>query len=370
MAREIIALLWFILSVSKVKNSILFVLIVFFTVLEVYSQTSSEFTFNKEYVTVKKEVKTSGNFHIYRGEVPKDELSNVNQVLGKLIDEKTALRFTPLTPFGWGQKYTLVYGDTIEYFALDIPEEYKYLSVTSIYPSAKTLPSNLLKWYIQFSHPINETHIYDHIRFINAIGDTLPRAALSLENALISDHGKLLTIWIEPGRQKRDLIPNRQLGSVFKNKNTYKLVVLKKLKDTNGISMKGNFTHSFQVTIADRIKPDVNSWKIQSPKVNSKSRLLILCHESLDYGSIQNSVTVINAKEEKIDGNWQYTDHESILSFTPSNPWEKGNYKILFDAHIEDLAGNNLDRLFDSEITDTKNTLHLSKAHKLKFSIK
>lgn len=369
MAREIIASVRFILLVSKVKNPILFVLIIFFTVLEIYSQISPEFTFNKEYIAVKKDVKTSGNLYIYRGEISKDELSNVNPVLGKLIEEKTSLRFTPLIPFGWNQKYTLVYGDTVEYFSLDIPEEYKYLSVTSIYPSAKTLPSNLLKWYIHFSHPINETHIYDYIRFVNATGDTLPRAALSLENALISDHGKLLTVWIEPGRQKRDLIPNRQLGPVFKNENAYKLVVLKKLKDKNGISMQDNFTHSFQITNDDRVKLDVNLWKIQSPKVNSKSHVLISCHESLDYGSTQNSVMVVNVKGEKIDGNWQLINHESTLSFTPLYPWKKGSYNVLFDNHIEDLAGNNLDRLFDSEITDTISH-RLPKTHKIKFSIK
>ncbi|EZH75581.1 hypothetical protein ATO12_02000 [Aquimarina atlantica] len=360
MAREITAPVRFVL----------FVVIVFFTVLEIYSQTSPEFTFNKEYITVKKDVKTSGNFYVYRGEIPKDEFSSINPVLGKLIEEKTSIRFTPLIPFGWNQKYTVVYGDTIEYFVLDIPEEYEYLSVTSIYPSAKTLPSNLLKWYIQFSHPINETHIYDHIRFINAVGDTLPRAALSLENALISNHGKLLTVWVEPGRQKRDLIPNKQLGPVFKNENSYKLVVLKKLKDINGISMHDNFIHSFQITNADRIKPDINSWKIQAPKVNSKSRLLISCHEPLDYGSTQNSITVINTKGEKINGNWQFTDHESTMFFTPLHPWKKGNYNILLQPHIEDLAGNNLDRLFDSEITDTISSHILPKVHKIKFSIK
>ncbi|WP_152538526.1 Ig-like domain-containing protein [Aquimarina macrocephali] len=358
-----------VLFISNVKNFILFVIIVFFSILEMYAQKSPEFTFNKEFITIKKDAKTSGNLYVYRGEIPKEELSNVNPILGKLIQEKTVLRFIPLIPFGWNQKYTLVYRDAIEYFELDTPEEYKHLSVKSIYPSAKILPSNLLKWYIQFSHPISETYVYDHIRFINATGDTISNATLSLENALISDNGKLLTVWIEPGRQKRDLIPNTLLGPVFENGKTYKLVVLKKLKDANGISMQQDFIHSFRVTIADRVKPDIKSWKIQFPKVNSKSRLLISCYESLDYGSTLNSVTIINAKEEKIDGNWQYTDHESTLSFTPLHPWKKGNYKILFDTHIEDLAGNNLDRLFDSEIglSDMK---QLPIEYKLEFNVK
>jgi hypothetical protein len=133
--------------------------------------------------------------------------------------------------------------------------------------------------------------------------------------------------------------------------------------------MQQDFIHSFQVTTADRVKPDINSWKIQFPKVNSRSSLMISCYESLDYGSTLNSVTIITAKGEKIDGNWQFTDHESTLFFTPLHPWEKGNYKILFDTSLEDLAGNNLDRLFDSEI-DLSDMKQLPAEYKLEFNVK
>ena len=353
------------------KNPVIFIVIALFMILEMFSQTSPEFTFNKEYITLKKTSNSSGNLRVFRGKILSEEFSNTSPILGKVIEEDTTLRFIPLIPFGWNQKYTLVYQGNITYFTLDIPEGYEHLSVKSIYPSAKTLPSNILKWYIYFSHPINETYVYEHVRFINATGDTLPRTTLSLENALISDNGKLLTVWIEPGRQKRNLIPNTQLGPVFKNKNTYKLVVLKTLKDIRGVPMSQDFTHSFLISSADRIKPNVDAWKIQVPKANSITNLIILCHESLDYGSLINNITVIDTiNGKKIDGNWQFNNQESTLVFTPISKWNIGNYKVVFDRRIEDVAGNNLERLFDSEIRNTLSKQHFLQEYKIDFALK
>ncbi len=332
------------------------------------AQSSLEFTFTKNQILIKNDKLQKGRILVFKGEISEDKLNSSTPILGKTLKTDNGILFIPVVPFGWSQKYTLVYNHIIEYFKLTIPDSYESLSVTEIYPSAPILPSNLLKLYIRFSRPINTTFVYDHIRFINVVGDTLPRTILPLENPLISDDRTLLTLWIEPGRQKRGLGPNKQLGPVF-NKETYRLIVTKDIKDNNGVSMQEDFIHSFSIGNTDRIKPTIDDWKIDIPEINSISKLLIECSESIDYGSIQDNIHIIDNSMQEIKGTWQLLEEETILSFQPREPWKKGNYQILCNPEIEDLAGNNLSRLFDKEIKNSSNEESINQKYSLRFTI-
>jgi len=193
---------------------------------------------------------------------------------------------------------------------------------------------------------------------------------LRLENVLISNNATLLTLWIEPGRQKRDLIPNKQLGPVFTNQESYSLVVSKKIKDQKGVSMQKDLIHSFQITDADRVKPTINTWKIDFIEVNSRSNLVIRCNESIDYGSSLGNIVVLDSNDNEVMGDWVLLDQETVLSFNPNQSWKKDTYQIYFDAGIEDLAGNNLDRLFDRQLDTSSSKEPPVKRHQLEFSVK
>ncbi len=316
------------------------------------AQTSPEFSVNRNYLSIKRDFDESADLRVFKGQITEAEVSSATILLGKVVKEKTSIRFIPLVPFGWNQEYTVAYNNIMDHFVINFPDSYEYLKIEAVYPSGRWVPTNILKWYIKFSRPINETNLYDHIQFTRSPGDTITKAILPLENALVNDHGTLLTLWIEPGRQKRDLIPNKQLGPVFENGKFYGLAILKDLKDNNGVPMQQDFTHIFQTVPPDRKKLDLNSWEVLPPE-NDRDDLVILFHESMDYGSTMNGLTIINAEKKEITGDWQLIDNESISLFTPKNPWSKGNYKVLLDATIEDLAGNNLNKLFDSKVNDT-----------------
>ncbi len=323
-----------------------------YSIPEVFSQTPLEFTFDKDFISLQRKSNTSKDIKVYRGGLSEDKLSNAIPVLGKIIENETTLRFIPIVSFGWDQEYTVVYNNVVDYFKINLPDRYEHLSVEAVYPSASKLPSNLLKWYLEFSKPINQTRIYEHILFTNAHGDTLDKAILSLENALVTDNGRLLTVWIDPGRQKRDLMPNKQLGPVFEEGSKYSLIVQKKLKDREGVLMLNDFSHQFEIIKADRLQPNINVWEIEIPHPNTLSDLIIHCKESMDYGSVLGSVAIQNTRKQKIKGSWQLKDHESILIFTPTHPWDKGKCQLVINTQLEDLAGNNLNRLFDSDIND------------------
>ncbi len=45
---------------------------------------------------------------------------------------------------------------------------------------------------------------------------------------------------------------------------------------------------------------------------------------------------------------------ETGFLFTPEKPWETGLYKLQVESRLADLAGNNLNRLFDVDLQSRK----------------
>ncbi|MEM7588140.1 MAG: Ig-like domain-containing protein, partial [Acidobacteriota bacterium] len=42
-------------------------------------------------------------------------------------------------------------------------------------------------------------------------------------------------------------------------------------------------------------------------------------------------------------------DHERRFAFQPREPWAAGTYRIVVETILEDVAGNNLEQVFDVE---------------------
>ena len=287
------------------------------------------------------------DFKIYRGiSVPN---TSHKPVLGKTVREETNLTFYPLVPLQWEAVYTLVWDGNVQKFSIPREEEYEALQVQAVYPTSDTVPSNLLKWYVQFSRPINPSKIYDHIALMDASGKEVERAVLPLETPLLSKDGKTLTLWMEPGRQKRDLGPNERLGEVMQPNNTYTLRIGATLKDKNGLFLERDYQHRFITTIPDREPPKTGRWRIHLPKAGAKERLYIAFGESLDFGSLHDSFSVVTQNGEQVTGHFKYRD--ASIEFYPNAPWKVGMYKLQFKKRIEDVAGNNLERPFDRDVT-------------------
>ena len=53
-------------------------------------------------------------------------------------------------------------------------------------------------------------------------------------------------------------------------------------------------------------------------------------------------------------GEVEISNEESIYSFIPDEPWSKGTFIVQIEARLEDLAGNNLNRPFDRDMSISK----------------
>lgn len=351
------------------KNN-LSILVFFLFTLFSWSQELSNLEVTKDYIVLTKPINSSTSLSVYKGELSESDIPTATPILGETITEKEHIRFIPLIPFTFNQKYTVVYNNVFDHFEIGLPKDYKRLSIEGIFPSAKKIPANVLKWYILFSKPISQTNPYDHIHFLNSSGDTISKAILHLENALISEDQKLLTVWIDPGRQKRGLIPNQQLGAVFEEGKEYSLIITQNIKDQEGIPLEQNKIHTFSIVGTDRKQPNIDSWKINVPNAGTTTELTLDLKESMDYGSSIHRIMVLNPDKKKVIGDLTLINNESIWVLKPDTPWTIGEYEIVIDSSIEDVAGNNLNRLFDSEIED-KTTQNTNKAfYYLTFSIK
>jgi len=312
-----------------------------------FAQETSRFSFSRDSIVIR-DLAIAETLAVFRGHL--DTITKLQlPVLGTRKQKGDQVVFYPYVPFNLDSPYTLFFKDGFQLFSIPRPEAYAPLTVRTIYPQTQKIPANFLKWYIQFSRPVNASNIYNHIRITDPTGNNIDRTLLPLLNPLLSEDGTLLTLWVEPGRQKRDLGPNVRLGAVFTEGKKYKLIV-EGLKDQNGVLMKTIFTHSFSITTADRTKPNVQQWNILIPKSGTQEPLKIQCAEVLDYGSLQDAIHITTKTGVEISGKLKWNASEKSIYFFSLSNWRKGEYIILFDKLLEDLAGNNLERLFDNEM--------------------
>ena len=164
-------------------------------------------------------------------------------MLGEYRLTEGVILFTPLLHLSPGKEYEVLYnGKMIGQVQVPLPDKGNAPELIAIYPSADTLPENLLKFYVQFSSPMRESEALRHIHLINEKGDTLSDVFLDLQPELWNSEGTTLTLWLDPGRIKRELIPNQRLGNPLKKSNHYQLVVDSTWKDQQGLSLKQGYT--------------------------------------------------------------------------------------------------------------------------------
>lgn len=228
-------------------------------------------------------------------------------------------------------------------------QEVSDTEVINIYPDVDRLPANLLKLYIQFSAPMSEGQSAKYINLVKDGEDTVSRAFLNLSPELWNEDRTILTLWVEPGRVKRDLGPNRILGKALEVDDRFELVIDQAWEDVDGIPLKKAYVKNFQVIEDDRIKPRLENWVIRVPKVSSKESLVLQFNESLDYMLAQEVLTVKKGGAF-VSGNLKVNSDGRSWSLTPYKEWESGDYIITVGTKLEDLAGNNLNRLFDVDL--------------------
>jgi hypothetical protein len=272
-------------------------------------------------------------------------------IIGNYKSIERYIVFEPAIPFTTGMKYTVLYKNRkLQDILVPAPPGKKAPMVTGIYPSADSVPENLLKIYIGFSEQMQEGVSAQHIFLIRDGKDTLTDVFLDLQPELWNHDRNMLTLWLNPGRIKRDLIPNREEGPPLVAGSRYQVYIKPGWRDAFGDSLGSAYQKNFVTTIRDTLSPGIDNWSITTPRAGTRDPLIVHFKEPLAYLVAKNAIYITDDVPLEQQGAIELADDEKSWRFTPAMKWRKDKYQLKIESRVEDLAGNNLERLFDVDL--------------------
>jgi hypothetical protein len=283
---------------------------------------------------------------------------NTTVILGNYSMMDDSVVFRTLIPFSRGLQYEIWLKDQL-IGKIGIPEadQGDKPEIRAVYPTADTLPENVLKIHISFTKPMQEGESLKNILLIKNKSDTLRSVFLDLEPELWNNEKTELTLWLDPGRIKRDLQPNKKMGPPLREGEQYELIIGHDWQSADGLTLRYPYQKKFVVGPRDDQSPDPSRWTINSPAPGSQDALAISFHESLDYALLANTIRVIDDSGLVVKKTvTSISNNEREFIFFPSLAWKPGSYTVEIESRLEDLAGNNPERLFDTDLTLPKKT--------------
>jgi hypothetical protein len=222
--------------------------------------------------------------------------------------------------------------------------------VKQIFPSSSSLPENLLKFYVHFSAPMSRGQIYEHIRLRDDLGKVIELPFLEIDEELWDPAMTRLTLFIDPGRIKRGVLPLEEIGPALEAGKGYSLIIKADWKDGLGKPLQAPFEKRFRVVAPDRDPPDPVRWKIQAPRAGTREPLQVVFSEPMDQALAQRVIRVVAGLGKEVMGDVTVQDQEQRWVFVPNNAWRSGTYQVLVPTTVEDLAGNNIGKPFEVDL--------------------
>jgi hypothetical protein len=298
---------------------------------------------------------------VYVGQEGPMSASDLPPMSGAYRVEANALRFEPQFRLEPGLRYRAVFRpDQLPGANKAAPITSAYQSpmrsatpttlVSRVYPSADTLPENLLKFYVHFTAPMSRGNIYEHIRLRDESGRDVELPFLEIDEELWDATTTRLTLIIDPGRIKRGVRPLEEIGPALEAGKSYTLAIGREWRDGAGNPLKENFQKAFKVAPPDREPPDPARWKVETPRADSRDPLVVVFPEPMDHALSLRLIRVAGDQGGMAPGKVSLEEQERRWTFTPDNVWRRGRYQLIIHTTLEDLAGNNIGKPFEVDL--------------------
>lgn len=305
----------------------------------------------------------SALFRVSVGGAP-DTVTDRPAVLGTYSIAEGVLRFTPQFPFDAGQRYDVVVDpDRLSEPAegpaapampkvsatLELPAPPRSAStrVAAVYPSAPEVPENQLRMYILFSAPMGLQGGVEHVRLLDERGDAILDPFLPLDVDLWNEDRTRFTLLFDPGRVKRGILPNEQMGRSLVAGRQYTLTIDAAWRDAAGQPLAALFRREFRVGPPIERALDPRAWRLDAPAEGTTEPLVVSFPDPLDYALLRRALGVSDARGTRIAGEIALQDNETRWFFTPGTPWRAGEYHLRAAAILEDVAGNRIGKAFE-----------------------
>jgi Bacterial Ig-like domain len=288
------------------------------------------------------------------------------EVIGRYSVLRDRVRFQPRFPFAAGVTYRVEVEprrlDALagvastgsepawltQRFSLPAAQIDRTTRVLAVHPGIDHVPSNMLRFYIEFSSPMEPGSAHEHVHLLDETGRPVEGAFLRVDQELWDAQRRRLTLLFDPGRVKRGVRTNLEMGAPLIEGHRYRLVIDPAWPDARGATLASGYDKEFDVSPADRESPNPAQWRVSAPAAESREPLRLSFGEPLDHALVARMLSV-EGEGRPVSGKATISSGDSAWTFTPASAWHAGTYSVRVDAALEDLAGNNVARLFDAD---------------------
>jgi hypothetical protein len=294
-------------------------------------------------------------FTVYAG------AGKVPPLAGSYAVERGELVFHPSYPIAPGVHYRAVFrasasgaapGKTIEKTFDGLPAPTNRIArVERVYPSGDVWPANQLRLYIYFSAAMSREGAASYIHVLDDQGRELRGAnAVFLPGEELWDPAfRRLTMTFDPGRIKRGLTSNENIGPPLTEGRRYTLVIDSAWPDARGVPMVEPFRKVIRGGPALRTPPDPKQWRVIAPKAGTRDDVAVDFPTPMNYPLALRVLRIAGA-HGPVEGTIHVERTETQWRFTPREPWSAGAYSVVAETGLEDLAGNSIGRPFDIDV--------------------
>jgi len=297
---------------------------------------------------------------LFRVEVVADATASVPGVAGTYVIRDGRVVFTPMFGLDAGVQYRA----TFEPAALPADARWSTASrvvtivgrsrgdtlpmthVAALYPGGDDLPENLLRLYIHFSAPMGRQGGIGYVHLLDEKGREVKAPFLPLEAELWNADRTRFTVFLDPGRVKRGILPNEMMGRALETGLRYTLVVDREWPDAKGLPLTEVFRKSFRAGPPDTRPLEPGTWRLQSPRAATRDPLTVTFPKPLDRGLMLRALGV-RKNATSLQGEQQVGAGETTWSFVPAEPWAPGAYQLIALPILEDATGNRVGRAFE-----------------------
>jgi hypothetical protein len=241
--------------------------------------------------------------------------------------------------------------------------------VRAVFPANDTVPENLLRLYIEFSAPMSRTGGLDYITLRDERGIEVKAAFLPLDADFWNDDRTRYTAFLDPGRVKRGILPNEQMGRAILAGHRYSVVIDSTWRDANGLPLVATYRHTFQVKAPDETIIDLKAWRITPPLNGSRDAVRVLFNKPLDHGLLARALGVERKDGSQVTGTVEIAPDGREWRFTPDDSWRAGGYQLLVLSILEDPAGNRIDGPFEVDMFERVDKSPAPERHTIPFTI-
>jgi len=284
--------------------------------------------------------------------------NDVAPVAGTYLVTNGRLEFQPRFPLDPGRAYSVRFDPArlpkarrepaLETtVTMAAPSRAPTTTVVAVYPSAGVWPENTLRFYVQFSAPMSRTPALEHVRLLDDAGGPVVDPFLPVETDFWNDDYTRYTVFFDPGRVKRGIRPNTEVGRALYAGRAYTLDVDATWRDAEGQPLKEAYRHRFRAGPPDERPLEVKDWRVTTPAAGTRNQLVVTFPGPLDRGLLGRAIGVTSGGESVLPGDVRIEAQETRWVLLPRDPWRRGPHQIVVLSILEDPAGNAIGRAFE-----------------------